>query len=428
MKIAAALALLVGVVIPLATPATAAAASAQGEFFPLNPSRILDTRFGTGGITGPINSDGPFDLKVTGLAGVPETGVLAVALNVTVDAPSGNGFLTAYPTGVARPDASTLNFLAGQAAPNLAVVGVGAGGQVTFVITNGVGGKFQGQIIIDVVGWYANNSVSTPGSRLYSVNPQRVLDTRFNVGAAGPVGKDGEIAVQIAGQFTDANGATVNALDAVVLNLTVTGATSTTFDTVFPDDQARPNVSNTNVQAGKDKAALVMVKVPASGKIRIYNALGSVQFIADVVGFYRGGADPSTFAGRVLPLSAPFRAVDTRPDNVRLGTAQSETWSFDTFLASPNLQPFCPCGGLIMNVTGTDATAPTFLTVYPSEPRPDASTVNFSSGEAVANLTVAKLAPGTDPNGTPFQSTLKFYNAAGLTNYLGDVTAIIQAD
>jgi hypothetical protein len=300
---------------------------------------------------------------------------------------------------------------------------------VTFVLTNGVGGKFTGQIIVDVVGWYAKSTVSTPGSRLYTVSPQRILDTRRNFGATGPVGKDGEIEVQIAGQFADAAGAVVNTLDAVVINLTVTAATSTTFDTVYPADQSRPDVSNTNVQAGKDKAALVMVKVPANGKIRIYNALGNVQFIADVVGFYRGGADPATFAGRVIPLSAPFRAIDTRVNSIRLGTGQSETWSFDSFLASPNIQPFCPCGGLILNVTGTDATAPTFLTAFPPGPRPDASTVNFTTGEAVANLTVAKLAPGTDTSsGTAFQSGLSFSNASGLTHYLGDVTAIIQSD
>jgi hypothetical protein len=170
-----------------------------------------------------------------------------------------------------------------------------------------------------------------------------------------------------------------------------------------------------------------MVKVPANGKIHIYNALGSVQLIADVVGFYRAGADPATFAGRVLPLSPPLRDIDTRPDNVRLGTGQSELWALDDTLASPSIAPYCPCGGVVMNMTGTDATAPTFLTVYPAA-RPDASTVNFTPGEAVANLTVAKLAPGHDQSGKQFQSTLSFYNASGLTHYLGDITAIIQAD
>jgi hypothetical protein len=398
---------------------------ARGEYFPLAPpASTAPARHR--GITG-RSTHAPIDLKVTGLAGVPDTGVMAVAINVTVGAPSERHRRVPDRRGVPAP---TLNFLAGRAAPNLTVVGVSDGGQVTLVITNGIGGKFTGQIIVDVVGWYANSTVTTPGSRLYSVSPQRILDTRRNFGAAGPVGKDGEIAVQIAGQFADDSGAVVSTLDAVVINLTVTAATSTTFATVYPGDQGRPDVSNTNVQAGKDKAALVMVKVPANGTIRIYNALGSVQFVADVVGFYRGGADPATFAGRVLPLSAPLRAIDTRPDNMRLGTGQSESWTFDPFMASLNNQPgVCPCGGLILNVTGTDATGPTFLTVYPFASHPDASTVNFTSGEAVANLTVAKLAPGTDTiSGTAYQSGLKFYNASGFTNYLGDVTAIIQSD
>ncbi len=424
-------ALIVGVVMHVAPVAArdAPLQGAAGEYFPLAPTRILDTRLGTGAIPGPIDADAPFDLKVAGKAGVPETGVLAVALNVTVDAPSGSGFLTAFPAGAPKPDASTLNFLAGQAAPNLTVVGVSDDGRVTFVITNGIGGKFTGQVIVDVVGWYADSSVTTPGSRLNTVNPQRILDTRLGTGGVtGPVGKDGDIAVQVAGKFAGASGAAVTTLDAVVLNLTVSGATTTTFDTVYPADQARPDVSNTNVQPGKDKAALVMVKVPADGKIRIYNALGSVQFIADVVGFYKAGAEPATAAGRVLPLSAPFRAIDSRVANMRVGTGQVDTWALDPTLASAGISTFCPCGGVIMNVTATDATAPTFLTLYPADPRPDASTVNVTSGEAVANLTVAKLAPGTDPTSGPYQSGLKFYNAAGFTNYLGDVTAIVLAD
>jgi hypothetical protein len=42
-----------------------------------------------------------------------------------------------------------------------------------------------------------------------------------------------------------------------------------------------------------------------------------------------------------------------------------------------------------INVTATDATAPSFLTVYPAAPtRPTASNLNFDPGEDVPNLVI----------------------------------------
>ena len=58
-------------------------------------------------------------------------------MNVTATAPSANGWLTVYPTGAAFPNASNLNFLAGQTVPNLVVVkGRGPDGQVDITNTD----------------------------------------------------------------------------------------------------------------------------------------------------------------------------------------------------------------------------------------------------------------------------------------------------
>src|SRR3954447_10471128 len=70
---------------------------AGGEFFPVTPQRVFDTRDGTGGRLGPVPLGQGSDVTVTGVAGVPASGVLAVALNVTVDQPNQPGYLTVYP-------------------------------------------------------------------------------------------------------------------------------------------------------------------------------------------------------------------------------------------------------------------------------------------------------------------------------------------
>ena len=58
----------------------------------------------------------------------------AVVLNVTAVDQSAAGFFIVYPTGVARPLASNLNFVAHVTVPNLVTVGLGSGGQVTIFV------------------------------------------------------------------------------------------------------------------------------------------------------------------------------------------------------------------------------------------------------------------------------------------------------
>src|SRR5689334_2384853 len=71
--------------------------------------------------TGTIAGGSSFALKVTGRGGVPDTGVGAVALNVSVANATASSYLTVYPTGEARPTAANLVFGAGQTIPNMVV-------------------------------------------------------------------------------------------------------------------------------------------------------------------------------------------------------------------------------------------------------------------------------------------------------------------
>ena len=135
-----------------AAPVTPPATPPGSQYFPANPARILDTRNGTGvpgGATGQLGTGGTLELQVTGAGGVPNNAT-AVVLNVTAtDSPGPDSFLTAYPTGAARPFASNLNFTAGQTIPNLVIARIGAGGKVT--IYNNLGSTF---VVGDVQGWF----------------------------------------------------------------------------------------------------------------------------------------------------------------------------------------------------------------------------------------------------------------------------------
>ena len=108
---------------------SAPALAVGSRFTPITPVRLLDTRSGLGAPTGMVGPEGPIELQVGGVGGVPSAGVTAVVLNVTVTDPTVPGFVTVYPTGQPRPLASNLNFVAGQIVPNQVTVEVGSGGR-----------------------------------------------------------------------------------------------------------------------------------------------------------------------------------------------------------------------------------------------------------------------------------------------------------
>lgn len=115
------------------------------------PVRVLDTRTSVGGHPGPVPAGGTLSFRVTGSPGVPAGGVGAVAFVLTAVAPTANDYLTAYPTGAARPATSSLDVAAGQVVSNLVVVPVGAGGMVS--VYNPYG---RVNVVADLVGWYTS--------------------------------------------------------------------------------------------------------------------------------------------------------------------------------------------------------------------------------------------------------------------------------
>jgi len=119
----------------------------SGVFNSLVPARILDTRDGTGGISGARAANTTTEVQITGRGGVPASGVSAVILNATVTQPAAGGFLTIFPTGAAKPWASDLNYAGGETRPNLVVVKVGTGGKVSLFTSAGT------HVVFDVAGW-----------------------------------------------------------------------------------------------------------------------------------------------------------------------------------------------------------------------------------------------------------------------------------
>jgi serine protease len=113
-------------------------------FNPLNPTRILDTRN-----TSPIGPNSSINVAVGGSFGVP-TQASAVVVNATATRGTAQSFLTIFPEGITRPQASNLNWVAGQTIPNLVTVGLGSGGGIS--IFNAAGTV---DVVLDLAGFYS---------------------------------------------------------------------------------------------------------------------------------------------------------------------------------------------------------------------------------------------------------------------------------
>jgi hypothetical protein len=124
--------------------------AAPGAFASLTPFRQLDTRYGTGGVSGPVLPGATVRVPVVGRGGIPGSGVSAVVVNVTVTGAATAGNITVYAGGTAQPGTSNLNFVAGQTVPNLVVSPVGADGSIA--LTNNSNGPVQ--LIADTFGYY----------------------------------------------------------------------------------------------------------------------------------------------------------------------------------------------------------------------------------------------------------------------------------
>ncbi|MDQ6906893.1 MAG: hypothetical protein M3176_08695 [Chloroflexota bacterium] len=244
---------------------------AGDRYAPVSPARIWDTRSGPGP-TGRIEATGSRNVMVTGLGGVPATGVSAVVLNVAAVNPSARTFITAWPAGEARPLAANLNIPAGDVRANLVYVKVGASGQVSFYNNAG-----DVDVVADVAGYF-----SATGSQFHIVSPTRIWDTRSGPGPIGQIGSGGSQNLTV----TDVAGVPATGATAVVLNVAAVHPSARTFITAWPAGEAQPLAANLNVPAGDVRPNLAVVKIGAGGQTSFYNNAGSVDLVADLAGWY----------------------------------------------------------------------------------------------------------------------------------------------
>ena len=365
--------------------------STPTEFVSMSPSRVLDTRNGIGRM-GPLGPGESWPFAIRGLFGVPSNAD-AVAINLTAVSATQATYLTAWPGGQVPPTTSNLNLVPGMAVPNLAILRLGPAGDVNF-------SNYAGTVhlIADVVGYFKDGT----SVGLLPLLPARLLDTRNGIGGpTSQVGPGQTVDVQIAGL-----GGVSTSPQAVALNVTVTGPTATSFLTVWPSGEARPDASSVNMIAGQTVPNMILARVGSNGKISIFNNAGSTDVIVDVLGCFSTAA-----SGRYVALT-PSRVLDTR-NGIGAPLARIGQTPLEVTLRGGGGVPASGASGVMLNITAVAPTADTFVTVYPGgSERPEASNLNLRAGQVLANMVLARLGP----NGT-----VMMYHRSGAIDLIADV-------
>lgn len=250
---------------------------------------------------------------------------------------------------------------------------------------------------------------TVPGS-FTPISPRRILDTRDGTGGVpGPVGSGSTVRVRAGGLA----GVPASGVAAVVLNVTVTGPTSSGYVTAFPDGQPRPTASNLNFVAGQTVPNSVIAPVSADGWFDLYTFAApgaSVQLVADISGYYLA---PGPAASGTFGAVTPGRVLDTRSGMGAAGPVPAN--GTIRFKATGKYGvPGSGVGAVVLNVTVTDPTASGFVTAFPDgRPRPTASNLNFVPGQTVPNLVVVPVSA---------DGYVDLYNSAGNTHLIADVS------
>ena len=356
------------------------------QFYPLaHPVRLLDTRPGQTGCDAPGAMISGGTSRTQTAAGrtcdgltIPANARVLTGNITTVE--SGGGFLTLYPSDVARPLVANSNFAANQILNNVFTVGLGAasGAFNIFVTTNT-------NVVVDVTGYYAPPSAS--GLYFHPLpHPVRLLDTR--VGATACFTPGAQLA---AGSTTTQLGTTTcdgvlipGGAQALAGNATTVNSQANGFLTLFPADATRPLAASSNFQTGITMNAPLTVGLSPSGQFNIYTS-ATTDLVVDVLGYFSAQLNDSNGQGLLFnPLPTPIRLLDTRAGQTGCFTPGSPMIGGGLYL-----QPVPGnCTGIpitakavVGNTTTVNVTANGFLTFWADgNNRPLIATSNYRSG------------------------------------------------
>lgn len=361
------------------------ASTTSGLYNPISPARVMGTLLGGA----QVPPDAGLAVTVAGgSTGVPASAT-AVVINATAAAATSASFLTIYPTGVARPLASSLNFgpqLQGQATANRVTVGIGAGGQIT--VYNHAGTV---AVDVDLDGYYSGSGGT--GAAFVAIPPVRLTDTRVPLNGTSIPPTSTE-------RFQVLNSYVPASATAVAANFTVIPGSSPGYLTVYPGSTStQPVASDLNWTANQSPAVAnsTIADTANSGSVNVFNgSRAPVNLVIDAFGYF-------TSVPAVAPVAPPF-TLTAAPPTVSVEAGVPADWTLTAVPAVSGTYLLTAVSGEQTSPSGTAATNPAMVT--------------FTNGTAPVPVTLTKATALCTSSPDPCQ-TLEF--TVGSVTSTGDL-------
>ncbi|MGH7862476.1 MAG: glycosyl hydrolase family 18 protein, partial [Candidatus Dormibacteraceae bacterium] len=301
-------------------------------------------------------------------------------------------------TVIAAPGGRSVSVPAGSTSTTF--TGLTDGTSYTFTVTgvNGYGGGLASQPSNAVIPTPFPGSY--PGRYHPLTNPTRIFDSRSGLGQGGAGIKFGAGSVQTLSLPGIQGLLPSSGVSAVILNVTIADASTPSYVTVSPDGTNPSAVSTINFGTSMSRANMIEVALGANGKIQIYNSVGSVDVILDLMGWVGSSSDLGA-AGHFMPQAPAYRTLDTRPPQctqapgalcspVSPGPGGVRTIS----VFGPGAPAPAQVEAAVLNVTAVGPSSAGYVQVWPTgQSQPVTSSVNFVAGQTVANRVVVPTGP-----------------------------------
>jgi hypothetical protein len=404
-------------------------APAATTFVAVNPTRIVDSRDGSGlsGLAGRFRSSVARTFHVAGIGPIAASAV-AITGNVTVTGQTSAGHVSITPTPQDNPTSSTMNFPLGVNLANNVTTPLSAIGTLSATYVGKAGTTTN--LILDVTGYF----VADDTGATFHPETARIIDSRVGIGQPYfgiDSGLPTKFKAGVPQEFTYA--ADENCLGAVppcgpnpaiTGNLTVTNQTAGGYLAITPARTTHPSTSVLDFPAGANRSNGVTIENGPGEPIWIVYiapAGATADVILDMTGYY----SPDLTGLHYYPVT-PARLIDTRSD-----APQSQLHG--DFKASVPRQ--VTVGGPVANIgvpvdaaavtgnltiTGQSKAGHVSITID-RESAPGTSTLNFPAVGNWANGVLVPLAPGGLGGGNAFWLVYKAASPSQ-TGVIFDVT------
>jgi SpoIID/LytB domain protein len=259
--------------------------SARLLYHPVTHKVIYDT--GSTGM-GPSTTRA---VQVTGVGGVPSSGVNAAVIDVVSSASTKAGSFTVWPHGGKRPPTPQLSWTAGQRLNTTVYVDVGANGAVDVGNAAGIS-----RLIVVIEGYYTPDSVA--GDALTAVPAYRLFGGR----AGTTIGADATATVKVVGRDGVPSGAS-----AAVLQLTVVNTPSSAYLRAWPSGSAKSAYDLYG--PGGSRTVTTIVPLDSTGSVNL-SPHSKIAVIADLLGWFTP-VSASPASGATTLVNPPRRLTTT---------------------------------------------------------------------------------------------------------------------